>query len=354
VLENCLITGNTSSDYAISGINSEATRIVNCTIAGNSPSGIGRFSASWPFTVAIENSILRNSVSEIDSGTVATVSYSDVKGGFPGTGNIDADPKFVDPTTDYHLSAASPCIDAGTIETSITVDLDGAARPIGGGWDMGAYESSVGSSADKTPPTVSIMVPTDGDVVSGAVWIGAGASDTGSGVSRVEFRADGVLFDTQGAGYMYIASWDSSGAVPGTHTIDVIAFDNAGNSASASITVIIAEPLPPAPAPLPLATKRAPSASSLTYKRKAGLVKFTLSATFSDAQGSVSDSTVWLQKSANGRNWANLAKLKTNSSGKVAKSVSARKPGTTYYRWFSPASAAHRSAVTSKQKVRVR
>jgi YD repeat-containing protein len=106
---------------------------------------------------------------------------------------------------------------------------------------MGAYESTVvGPPADTTPPTVSIMVPTDGTVVSGIVWFGAGAGDVGgSGISRVEFRADGNLFYTVWGGYMYIADWDSTGAAPGPHLIEVTAYDVAGNSASANITVVI-------------------------------------------------------------------------------------------------------------------
>ena len=339
VLENCLIAGNTSSDYAISGVNSAATKIVNCTIADNGPAGIGRYSTDWSFRVEVRNSILRNPGSEIDSGTVATISYSDVEGGYAGAGNIDADPRFVGPTADYHLATASPCIDAGAAELAIVSDLDGVARPVGSGWDMGAYESTAirptdvqaptvhitspasgavvsgevtitvvatddqsgiarvefrvdgallssstaepymatwdasvaaagghaiqvtaidkagnsasasetvtVSAADTTPPTVSIMIPDDGAVVSGTVWFGVGAGDTGSGISRVEFRADGTLFYTAWGGYMYIADWDSSGAEPGPHTIDVTAYDIAGNSASASITVVILDPAAP-------------------------------------------------------------------------------------------------------------
>jgi len=42
------------------------------------------------------------------------VRYSDVQGGWSGTGNIDADPVFVDALNgDFHLAAGSPCIDAG-------------------------------------------------------------------------------------------------------------------------------------------------------------------------------------------------------------------------------------------------
>jgi hypothetical protein len=62
----------------------------------------------------------------------ATVSYSDVKGGWPGTGNINADPLFVDADNDdLHLLPASPCIDAGdntAVPAGVTTDLDGNPR----------------------------------------------------------------------------------------------------------------------------------------------------------------------------------------------------------------------------------
>ncbi|MCA9418793.1 MAG: hypothetical protein KC917_21135 [Candidatus Omnitrophica bacterium] len=69
----------------------------------------------------------------------AIVSYSLVEGGYPGEGNIDADPKFVDiEGGDYHLQRGSPCIDSGT-DTGLTLDFDGNPRPIGR-YDMGAFE----------------------------------------------------------------------------------------------------------------------------------------------------------------------------------------------------------------------
>jgi len=105
----------------------------------------------------------------------AIVTYSDVQGGYPGTGNIDADPMFHDTdgpddtlgTEDDNLRLLpdSPCIDAGDNtavpadtadldgdgDTSepIPFDLDGNRRIVDGDRDgistvdMGAYESQV-------------------------------------------------------------------------------------------------------------------------------------------------------------------------------------------------------------------
>ena len=63
-----------------------------------------------------------------------------------GTGNIYGDPRFISPAWgtdgDYHLQALSPAIDAGATIASVTNDLDGNPRPIGSGYDIGAYESN--------------------------------------------------------------------------------------------------------------------------------------------------------------------------------------------------------------------
>ena len=82
---------------------------------------------------------------------VITVTYSNIKftGVYTGVGNINADPRFVLPisyaaapttTGNYHLRAGSPAIDHGT-NAGVTTDLDGRKRPLGTGYDMGAYES---------------------------------------------------------------------------------------------------------------------------------------------------------------------------------------------------------------------
>jgi hypothetical protein len=108
----------------------------------------------------LTNCILWGDTSDEISGS-AIVTYSDIQGGWPGQGNIDVEPCFVqlgywdanstpeDANDDYwidgdhHLLANSPCIDAGDPEYIAgpnETDLDGNPRVIGGRIDMGAYE----------------------------------------------------------------------------------------------------------------------------------------------------------------------------------------------------------------------
>ncbi len=118
-----------------------AVTIINSTIAGNiAPTGAGIYGS----TVNITNSIVwGNHGNEQVSGS-ATVTYSNVQGGFVGEGNLDVLPGFVDPANgDYHLVADSPLIDAADpsfVPDPQHVDLDGDPRLVAAAVDIGADE----------------------------------------------------------------------------------------------------------------------------------------------------------------------------------------------------------------------
>ena len=91
----------------------------------------------------VVNSILWSLTTPLDvrDGSTLAVTYSDVQSGTPGEGNIAADPLFRSPAwDDYRLQEESPCVDSGTPQGAPPDDLKGIPRPIGPGYDMGAYE----------------------------------------------------------------------------------------------------------------------------------------------------------------------------------------------------------------------
>ncbi|WP_437488846.1 right-handed parallel beta-helix repeat-containing protein [Sorangium sp. So ce1014] len=122
--------------------------VTHCTFYGNRAEGyvppddgggIYLFSGS---TTVLNSILWGDSPNEIAGPGTASITYSDVMGGYPGTGNIDQDPLFIDPAAgDLHLQVCSPARDAGLFTSSLPpTDLDGNRRVAGAAPDMGAYE----------------------------------------------------------------------------------------------------------------------------------------------------------------------------------------------------------------------
>lgn len=151
-LAHCLFVENIATFGGGGMLNNGADSfLANCVFHANSPSQIRLVAGS---NATILNCIVWGSpVSSIVlNDSTATVMFSDIETGFAGTGNIVADPLFVDvDNLDLRLSPGSPCIDAG-ISLATEFDLDGHARVLddpatgdtGIGFpvviDMGAYE----------------------------------------------------------------------------------------------------------------------------------------------------------------------------------------------------------------------
>ena len=77
---------------------------------------------------------------------------------------VNANPLF-ESSSDFHLQASSPCVNSGVILASIIDDYEGVARPIGEGYDMGAYEY-VNVAFDITAPSAVSNLSVTGSTMS--------------------------------------------------------------------------------------------------------------------------------------------------------------------------------------------
>jgi len=160
-LVNCIISGNGKAGIELWTDRtgrfprySYAT-ITNCTIVGNFQHGILEGKPT------VTNSIIYNNGAAQIVSSYATVTYCNVQGAWPGTGNINADPLFVVPgywdqnntpadfnddfwvEGDYHLRPDSPCVNAGDPIATFQViktDIDGQPRIMAGRVDIGCDE----------------------------------------------------------------------------------------------------------------------------------------------------------------------------------------------------------------------
>ena len=148
-LRNTVIAANVSGGFGGAiYTTSSTTTIVNCTVRNNASAlGGGGIAAGFGPNVAMANSILWGNTPDqanaVFAAATVVASYSDIAGGYPGAGNINADPQHVDPTGfDFNLLAASPCVNAGSnaAAVSLVADHDGRPRVVGASVDIGAFE----------------------------------------------------------------------------------------------------------------------------------------------------------------------------------------------------------------------
>lgn len=138
-ITNCVFARNVAFRAAAMGNDgSSSPKVTNCTFTLNRADDFG--AAMYQGTGPSNNPVITNS---IFWGNIApngpkeivnwhesnpTVSFSCVEGGYPGLGNIDADPLFVDPENgDFRLQPGSPCIDAGN--GAVATEKDRAGNP---------------------------------------------------------------------------------------------------------------------------------------------------------------------------------------------------------------------------------
>ncbi len=193
---NCVFRNNETDGFGggLYSLGSYGLTVVNCSFSGNQAGdqGGGIWSDGSP---VIKNSILwgnsaDNSGNEIyDEYSAAAITYSCLNGLFPGTGNLNTNPDFAS-QTDLRLQEGSPCIDTGTSTEAPATDILGQTRPIGSGWDMGAYEMPEPIDEDILEDQDRIIFPAafNGlDSLLANSWVGATAMNINSSAKGINF-----------------------------------------------------------------------------------------------------------------------------------------------------------------------
>lgn len=150
-LVNCVFSGNRASggagEGALAGYGTGGPHTIlvrNCTFVGNTATNGGAIHNKQSATMAIYNSVIYRNMPNgivVTNGSL-TATYSNVQGGFAGTGNVNVPPQFIrdphpgpdgqwgtadDDYGDLRLAPLSPCVDAGRNSDvpADVLDLDG-------------------------------------------------------------------------------------------------------------------------------------------------------------------------------------------------------------------------------------
>ncbi len=215
VFSNCIIVNNGANlGGGVNCKNLSDPSFTNCTFSGNFTEYYGGavscFSSSSP---SLMNCILWNdSPREIDeSSSTCLVTYSNIQGGWSGTGNVDEDPLFVSgPEGLYYLSQLiagqleqSPCANAGDPSSPV---IDGTTRMDGvqDTWpvDMG-YHYEISSLPPTNRGFVTLIHPGPSDWGYRLHWV------SGS-LSRLVFSnfCDGTVGSIGGSAQ--VAGWTAT------------------------------------------------------------------------------------------------------------------------------------------------
>jgi uncharacterized repeat protein (TIGR01451 family) len=182
-------------------------------------------------TTIVNNIVLSNSACGLDllNAPVIFSHHNDVSGNgtnycnaADSSGNLSVNPLFVNAGAgDYHLSAASTLIDAGSNAEAPPIDKDGVSRPQGPAVEIGAYEvrliaevqltqSAVpGLAAPGQPVIFTLAYTNTGPQTATAVLI---TDAVPAGLTQVTYNSSGALITATG-GLTY--TWQVQDLAPG-------------------------------------------------------------------------------------------------------------------------------------------
>ncbi len=211
------LNGSTPSYYAASvtrGLQLQLVRVQNgvTTVLGQLNSATWTDQVWVRVTLAIHGSELQAQVYRIDTGTYLTPA-----------GTWQASPAWALDVADTALAGPGQA---------------GLARPSSYAGSVTFDDFAITSAnGDSQAPSVTIVSPTAGAVLSGTVTVRATATDN-TGVVQTALQVDGAIRAT-GTTPPYQWTLDTTTIANGTHTITVLASDAAGNIGAASVTVTV-------------------------------------------------------------------------------------------------------------------
>jgi len=164
-LSKCAVNGNEADERGggIALYNAAGCSMQRVTIARNSAYRTAGGIYTWCYSAANlgNGAVWSNTPEQIIYISPLQTNYCDIQGGWPGLGNINIYPAFVDTAhDDYRLLWGSPCIDAGD-PNPIYYDPDGTRA------DMGAfyYDQSRSVRILLTPHQIPYLIPESGGSV---------------------------------------------------------------------------------------------------------------------------------------------------------------------------------------------
>ncbi len=261
-LTNCTFSDNSAVHYGGGMYNNYSSpTLTNCTFSGNSASWGGGMNNRWSSSPRLINCILWGNTPQeiyIEGGDTTVITYSDVQGGWPGTGNINADPLFVDSDIgDYHLLQNSACINAannnslpadtqdldgdGNTAEPIPFDIEGNPRIVYDVVDMGPYEFYNTAPIADAGPDRTVECACNTEEGTKVTLDGTNSSDPDRGV--LTYTWTGPFFESPAHGASPTVTLEDG--CPGEYVITLVVNDGIDDSEPNEVVITVVDTTPP-------------------------------------------------------------------------------------------------------------
>jgi hypothetical protein len=228
IANNSLIGGRTQCG-GIFAAELSRPEIKNCTIVNNSPGGI---LTEREYGIEVMNTILwgNDRYQILTSESEAEVSFCNVQDGYPGMGNMSADPSFFTPSPDtgsnydgasanWTLRSSSPCINSGRQTNLPETDLAGNPRVSSYIVDIGAFENQ------SDLPLITIAPSATADAGFARLEAGTTVSVEIVNTGNLDFTIEGLSISDQNSVFTTVTQIDDHLLAPGDSVEAEVAFN---------------------------------------------------------------------------------------------------------------------------------